>query len=64
MNKLQRISDGVVFDVLGTKTGPSGRLNPDGSGAKHAEWESNRASVSQRAAASGAPPHFRPPTFA
>lgn len=35
MLQLQRISDGVVFDVLGTKISGRGQLNPDGSGAKH-----------------------------
>lgn len=37
MVQLQRISDGVVFDVLGTKVSGRGRLNPDGSGGKQPE---------------------------
>jgi hypothetical protein len=35
MHQLQRISDGVVFDVLGTKISGRGELRADGSGAKH-----------------------------
>lgn len=35
MVQLQRISDGTVYNMLGTKVGGRGQLNPDGSGAKH-----------------------------
>lgn len=34
MLQLQRVSDGVVFDVLGTKVGTRGLLRSDGTGSK------------------------------
>jgi hypothetical protein len=39
MTQLQRISDGVVFTVGGTKIHGRGQLNPDGSGAKHPDGD-------------------------
>lgn len=39
MVQLQRIADGVVFDVLGTKISGRGSLRFDGTGAKNADGD-------------------------